>query len=1453
MQAYITGQNDKGYVDMISQVKSIVFLSTPHRGGNGAEPLSQLLQVFNMSKEYIRELASTSPFLQNINDDFSNMCQDLKLFSFYETLKTSVLTGKSSYIVDKDSGVLNLQNETSIPMVADHHTICKFETRDCPGYKDIRNILSSLIPPCINDSFRSPTIDVATEIKELGSVLSISESEVAETAERYKSKLKDGTCSWIRRRKWFTNWLEYEEDGPHILWISGAPATGKSILASYIADTVRRQWGENVCQYHNFDFSDRPKRSASYLLRSVAFQIARASSPLRASLVRLSEQLGIPFVNMPSTTLWEKLFCGLLLDMTLAKTLYWVVDGIDEAEPGALQSIFQCLKSLDSTTRLKILLLSRPTTDVTMRIKQLSFKCTMHNISTVDTYDDIRAYVEDAIVIMIPKGVASRQRIVDKVMMKASGNFLWVALATKDLEEKWHLRSDIDLTLSGFPNEMTDLYSHMIKKIEKQPQRVMATTFLTWATYSFRPLHIPELKQALQPQFPDLTSLEDTISHICGDFVQIQSSRVSLIHETARWFLVNHHTSPSVSLEPAESHKYITKVCLKYLSSNKERQWRQILNIAEIRRAKVASPDNSSNLLYETEPFLSYAATFWAYHLSLAGTDSKEFRAIICEFFDNDALTWINTLALLGDLKSLMKAAQYLKTFVKASGKTQSERKQREIPGDDIEFLRLWTLDLIKIVGKFGSNLIQHPSSIYKLIPPFCPANSVIQRSLRYGHGGLSVVGVSFPDWDDCHARLSVGTDESGSKVFATSEIFAALVPQAKCLVVWHAETYEELRRINHGEYVTEVAVNRKGDLVCTSGLSSIKIWEVSAGKELATIKKHSDDRVLAVEFGISDDHIVIGYQDQLIACHNWRLGALVYAFRTILKGDENGNQGLRCVSFSPDRTQVAVGSRARPVELWDLNTMSRTHRCVKKDEISHSEQEVFLQPEVIQWHPDSGNLYILYHNTTLISWNPVYDEQTEHNIGAKGMVNSPCGNYLLTSDHDGSVRVFTVPDYSRGRATDFHAIYYLKNHGYVCDLAFSPDGRRFYDLRGSVCSVWEPEALVPAEKPDAEDDRNSSSSSFWDSETVKDSATSHVRASITAIACAPKDVGFCCGCDDGIITVHDFATGKKIRALPGHASEMAIIGLTWSSSGRYIASGDDSGHVLVRQVKMPVSEDAKMTVYKPSDLRIRNDGINQLLFSSNDQYLLVSTFSADTVWDVSAKRICHTRTHPSPRHLKWIEHPKDPKQLVSIDAGEVHIFHWVDFANLTSNGSLRLMRINPDNNPSGKRKLPIERPFDELALQRSYTDTPQIVNCVTSTKDAKSIILETLPSFGHDRDRNKHRRIELISTSDLKIATPPSPGPDRVILLDNSIQDLAREVSKLVGSYQNQVVFFNHQHWLCTWEIGTSVGNYKRHFFLPKDWVGNEALALVALSEGGTVLCPKNEEVAMIKNGIKF
>lgn len=143
----------------MNKVRSIIFFSTPNRGGSGSDGLSSLLKLVGMSKEYIKDLIASSSLLSSINDDFTNTCGNLQLFSFYETLKTYTPTG-SQYvsnkrvrcsiadalkIVNKNSAILNLPNEISKPVAADHSNVCKFKTKDDTGYKDIRNVLINLV------------------------------------------------------------------------------------------------------------------------------------------------------------------------------------------------------------------------------------------------------------------------------------------------------------------------------------------------------------------------------------------------------------------------------------------------------------------------------------------------------------------------------------------------------------------------------------------------------------------------------------------------------------------------------------------------------------------------------------------------------------------------------------------------------------------------------------------------------------------------------------------------------------------------------------------------------------------------------------------------------------------------------------------------------------------------------------------------------------------------------------------------------------------------------------------------------------------------------------------------------------------------------------------------------------------------------------------------------------
>lgn len=88
--AYSSGKHDKSFAEAMNNVKAILFFSTPHRGGQGAERLSSVLSVFGLAKDYVKDLMANAAFLQSINDDFTRDCGDLRLFSFYETMKTSM-------------------------------------------------------------------------------------------------------------------------------------------------------------------------------------------------------------------------------------------------------------------------------------------------------------------------------------------------------------------------------------------------------------------------------------------------------------------------------------------------------------------------------------------------------------------------------------------------------------------------------------------------------------------------------------------------------------------------------------------------------------------------------------------------------------------------------------------------------------------------------------------------------------------------------------------------------------------------------------------------------------------------------------------------------------------------------------------------------------------------------------------------------------------------------------------------------------------------------------------------------------------------------------------------------------------------------------------------------------------------------------------------------------------
>lgn len=136
-------REDPNFKDLGSRFHSMYFLATPHRGADMARTLGNILKVYGQ-KPYINELEPGSGLLSSINDSFRHYAQDLQLWSFYETLPTSLIVS-TAIVVDKVSATLGYPYERVALLNADHRGICKFDRPSDPNYKTLRNAFSTTV------------------------------------------------------------------------------------------------------------------------------------------------------------------------------------------------------------------------------------------------------------------------------------------------------------------------------------------------------------------------------------------------------------------------------------------------------------------------------------------------------------------------------------------------------------------------------------------------------------------------------------------------------------------------------------------------------------------------------------------------------------------------------------------------------------------------------------------------------------------------------------------------------------------------------------------------------------------------------------------------------------------------------------------------------------------------------------------------------------------------------------------------------------------------------------------------------------------------------------------------------------------------------------------------------------------------------------------------------------
>ncbi len=327
-RVYIIAKQNPEFSSIASRVRAILFLATPHRGADFAQILTRILNVSLTPRPFVIDLHRNSLATQSIYEEFPHYCQDLQLFSFYETLPSSPIMGKS-LVVDKDLAILGYANERTALLHADHRGVCKYAARRDPNYLVVRNALASLI-----DGFRrratTSKINLSHEQRKLlDNFLGTSDAAEDDFMGVDNTRMS-GSCEWLMRKSSYLEWQESQNT--QLYWISAKPATGKTILNGKVVSHLR---GLNRdCNFCFFDHGNKAKSNIASFLLFMARQMALLHAEiLRAvlELCRKDDQLKKADYRM----IWRILYVETILRQKLVRPQYWVIDALDECINGS--------------------------------------------------------------------------------------------------------------------------------------------------------------------------------------------------------------------------------------------------------------------------------------------------------------------------------------------------------------------------------------------------------------------------------------------------------------------------------------------------------------------------------------------------------------------------------------------------------------------------------------------------------------------------------------------------------------------------------------------------------------------------------------------------------------------------------------------------------------------------------------------------------------------------------------------------------------------------------------------------------------------------------------------------------------------------------------------------------------------------------------------------------------
>ncbi|KAK4201145.1 prion-inhibition and propagation-domain-containing protein [Triangularia verruculosa] len=272
-----------------------------------------------------------------------------------------------------------------------------------------------------------------------------------------------------------------------IYWIVGKAGSGKSTLMKYLymqslTRTFLVEWAKgerlHICNYFFSNLGTTEQKSQEGLSRTFLYQILSAHRdiipqvlPYMWRQIHDAESGNTEDIDLPSVAETTQAFKVLASNAQKLGRFCFLVDGLDEFV-GNLMDAVAFPRNLASNSRIKIIVSSRPIPERVAAFGDLPGL----NLQDLNQAD-IRLYVSEVLggqeymKKLVARYPDEGQELLNDVIKRSSGVFLWVVLACRSLFSGFaaHDRiAELRRRVNELPPELEDMFQLMLSKIDKR-------------------------------------------------------------------------------------------------------------------------------------------------------------------------------------------------------------------------------------------------------------------------------------------------------------------------------------------------------------------------------------------------------------------------------------------------------------------------------------------------------------------------------------------------------------------------------------------------------------------------------------------------------------------------------------------------------------------------------------------------------------------------------------------------------------------------------------------------------------------------------------------------------------------------------------------------------------------------------------------------------------------------